>query len=481
MRNSYGFRLGTAFALVGAAAAILTTLAVNLVVGGLLTGYFAQRQSTEQQQVVAALTASYRAHGGWDRTDLDALGATVEMDGGTLAIEGSSGDAVWRSTDSGMGAMRGMMGGQMMGQGALGPERRLAVTVDGSRVGTAVLRLPQAGLAAPDRAFRDAVNRTLLATGVVVAGLAVLVGVLLARRATVPVRRLTAAAEAWSRGEREHRVSYSANDEFGAMAASFDRMADSIEDQERVRRVFAGDVAHELRTPLMILRGQVEAMQDGVVERDDATLASMHEEVDRLGRLVADLEVLASADAARFTLRTTAVDLRGLAGDVAGEFRALFPERTLLLETPDHPVVVDGDAVRLRQVLGNLLANALRFTPEGGSVDLALSTSGSRAVLQVSDSGPGIPADELPRVFDRFFRGRQAANAGSGIGLAVVRELVNAHGGSVRAANRPGGGAVFTVDLPLSQRAPASAAAGAAPPVERDPSRLVDGELPTSS
>ena len=122
---------------------------------------------------------------------------------------------------------------------------------------------------------------------------------------------------------------------------------------------------------------------------------------------------------------------------------------------------MEGDAVRLRQVLGNLLANALRFTPEGGFVDLTLSTAGSRAVLQVSDSGPGIPADELPRVFDRFFRGRHAASAGSGIGLAVVSELIDAHGGSVRAANRPGAGAVFTVDLPVSRREPASPAVAA--------------------
>jgi two-component system sensor histidine kinase BaeS len=173
-------------------------------------------------------------------------------------------------------------------------------------------------------------------------------GVLLARRATVPVRRLTAAAEAWSRGERARRVRYATRDEFGAMAASFDRMADSIEDQERLRQAFAGDVAHELRTPLMILSSQVEAMQDGVMDLDAAGLASMHEEVDRLGRLVADLEVLATADAARFTLRTAPVDLRELADGVVGELRPLFPDRTLRLELAAAPIVVDGDAVQLR-------------------------------------------------------------------------------------------------------------------------------------
>jgi two-component system, OmpR family, sensor histidine kinase BaeS len=461
MRRSYALRLGTAFAFVGVAAAVVTTVAVNLVVGGLLTGYFEQQQAAQQEQVVSALASSYRVHGGWDRTDLDTLGASLTMSGGTLAVEDASGRIVWQSSTTGMGGMMGS-GGQMMGQAALGPEQRLAITADGGRVGTAVLRLPQAGLAAPDRAFRDAVTRTLLVTGVIVAALAVLLGVLLARRATVPVRRLTAAADAWSRGERARRVRYPARDEFGAMAASFDRMADSIEDQERLRRTFAGDVAHELRTPLMILRGQVEAMQDGVMDRDDAGLASMHEEVDRLGRMVADLEVLASADAARFTLRTAPVDLGELAAEVAAELRSLFPDRTLRLEAASVPVVVDGDPVRLRQVLGNLLTNALRFTPEGGSVELSLAATGPEAVLRVSDSGPGIPEDELPHVFDRFFRGRQAGYTGSGIGLAVVSELVRAHGGSVSAGNLPGGGAVFSVTLPLIGGSPAPAVSAAA-------------------
>lgn len=451
MRRSYTLRLAAAFAIVGVAAAGLTTLVVNLVVSGLLNGYFDQQQAARQEQVVSALATSYRAHGGWDEGDLTSLGGSLMMSGGTLQVLDDSGRAVWQSGASGMGGMQGMMG--MDGHGALGPERRLPITVDGSQVGTAVLRLRPAGLAAPEVAFRNAVNRALMVTGLAAAALAVVLGVLLARRATVPVRRLTAAAEAWSRGERGRRVRYPAADEFGAMAASFDRMADSLEDQERLRRVFAGDVAHELRTPLMILRSQVEAMQDGVVERDDAALASMHEEVERLGRMVADLEVLASADAARFTLQTTPVDLNELAAGVAVEFRALFPDRSIVVEANGNAVTVDGDPVRLRQVLENLLSNALRFTPEGATVAVRLAAVGSEAVLEVVDSGPGIPEDELPRVFDRFFRGRRARANGSGIGLAVVSELVRAHGGGVRAGNQPGRGAVFTVTLPLAGRA----------------------------
>jgi signal transduction histidine kinase len=467
MRSSYAVRLAVAFAVVGAGAAALTAIIINLVLGQLLTGYFQQQQVRQRDQVVSALTASYREHDGWDMAELSGVGSSLMMGGGTLQVLDASGNTVWQSSD-GMGGTRGMAGMMgsgtgMMGQGSLGPTQRIPIVVDGRQVGTAVMRLPQAGLATPDQQFRNAVNRTLLVTGLAAGGLAVVLGVLLARRATVPVQRLTATAEAWGRGERDRRVRYPAADEFGRMAASFDRMADSIDEQDRMRRVFAADVAHELRTPLMILRSQVEAMQDGVMERDDASLASLHEEVLRLGRLVADLEVLSAADAARFTLRRTPVALDAVASSVVEEFRIAFPGRQLALRADSGSVTVEGDPDRLRQVLTNLLSNALRFTPAGGVVEVRVSADGSEAVLEVTDSGPGIPEDELPRVFDRFFRGSRSRGDGSGIGLAVVQELVSAHGGTVSAVNIPRGGARLVVRLSVTgQSARAATAPGSA-------------------
>jgi signal transduction histidine kinase len=459
MRRSYAVRLALAFALVGAGAAALTALVVNIVVGQLLTGYFNQEQTRQRDEVVSALAASYRAHGGWEAAELSGVASPVVMGGGSLQVLDASGSTVWQSS-SGTGGtgMSGMMqSGGMMGQGLLGPSQRIPILVDGRQVGTAVLRLPLAGLATPDQQFRDAVNRTLLVSGLAAGALAVGLGVLLARRATVPVRRLTATAEAWARGEHDRRVGYASADEFGLMAASFDRMADSIEEQERMRRVFAADVAHELRTPLMILRSQVEAMQDGVIERNDASLASLHEEVLRLGRLVADLEVLSAADAARFTLRSAPIALEPLASGVVEEFRAAFPDQQVSLQVEGDSAIVEGDPDRLRQVLTNLLSNAVRFTPAGGGVEVRVSTAGQEAVLDVTDSGPGIPEDELPRVFNRFFRGSRSRGDGSGIGLAVVSELVRAHGGTASAGNVPGGGARFQVKLPAT--APSAAVA----------------------
>jgi signal transduction histidine kinase len=173
----------------------------------------------------------------------------------------------------------------------------------------------------------------------------------------------------------------------------------------------------------------------------------------RLGRLVADLESLAVADAAGFSLKPAPTDLRPLVEEVVGEFAGPFAAEGIRLESALAPLQADVDPVRMRQVLANLLSNALKFTPEGGRVLVEVGAEGDRANVRVSDSGPGIPSDELPRVFDRFFRGRAAGGGGSGIGLTVVSELVRAHGGTVDLESAPGAGTTVTVRLPRTAQA----------------------------
>jgi two-component system, OmpR family, sensor histidine kinase BaeS len=338
----------------------------------------------------------------------------------------------------------------MMGTAALGPSQRLPVTVDGTVVGTAVVRLPLQGLLTANVAFRDAVNRLLLVGGLLGALAAVGLGLMLARRATVPVRDLTRTARLLAGGNRAARVQQRSGDEFGQMAAAFNSMADTIVEEDWLRQTFAADIAHELRTPLMILSSQLEAMEDGVLDLGSDSIRSLQEETRRMSKLVGDLEVLASADAAHFTLQKERVDLAVVAAAVAAEFGQLFQAEAVQLETQLEPAIVEGDPGRLRQIVGNLLANALKFTPRGGRVRIRLWQEADRAVIEVSDSGPGIPKDELGRVFERFFRGRAARAGGSGIGLTVVRELITAHGGDVRVANAIDGGAVFTVTLPMA-------------------------------
>jgi signal transduction histidine kinase len=446
MRNSYAWRLAAAFAGVGLAAAILTAILVNLSFGGLLNGYLNQQQQARQDQVVALLADAYQRHQSWDPAELDTLSPALAMMGAGVSLEDASGHLVW----SVAGGSSGSMMGPMMGRAALGPPQRLPVKVDGTVVGTAFVSLPLQDRLAVNVAFRDAVNRVLLVGGLLGGMAALAMGLVLARRATVPVRDLTRAARQLASGDRAARVVQRSGDEFGQMAVAFNSMADTIVEEDRLRQTFAADIAHELRTPLMILSSQLEAMEDGVLGLGPDSITSLQEETHRLSKLVADLEVLASADAAHFSLHKERMDLAVLAAAVAAEFRQLFDAKAVNLDTELESTMVEGDPSRLRQVLGNLLANALKFTPTGGRVRIKLVPEVRRAVMNVSDSGPGIPKPELDRVFERFFRGQGGAAGGSGIGLTVVRELVAAHGGEVSAANAGDGGAVFTVTLPLA-------------------------------
>jgi signal transduction histidine kinase len=445
-RGSFARRLVVAFAGVGVAAAAMTALLVNLAFGGRFSSYLEQQQGVRQEQLVAALSGSYRRMGGWEARDLERIGVLALTDGGTLRLVDPAGRTVWQAGGQD-GGMAGMHHG-MMGAVALGPEQRLPVEVDRAVVATAVVRFPAVGVLPADRAFRASVNRLLLLGGITAALAALAFGLLLARRATAPARALGQAATALAAGDRSRRVPEAADEEFGEMVRAFNQMADRIEAEDRLRREFASSVAHELRTPLTILRTQVEAIQDGVVAADPGTLASLHEEILRTGRLIGDLETLGAAAAAGFSLDRRRVELRPLLEDATREFAGPFEARGVRLETRLADLVVPGDPVRLRQVVANLLSNALKFTPPGGLVRVELAGGDEVAVITVADSGPGIAPDELPRVFDRFFRGRGVRAGGSGIGLSVVWELVGAHGGEVDVASDPGRGATFTVRLP---------------------------------
>ncbi|WP_245595403.1 sensor histidine kinase [Glycomyces tenuis] len=274
-------------------------------------------------------------------------------------------------------------------------------------------------------------------------------GLYTARRATAPIAELTGAARDLAAGRRDRRVEGAPDNEIGQLATAFNTMADRIEKEDELRRLFAADVAHELRTPLAIVRSELEALQDGVHEPTPEIMASLHEETLRLGRLTADLEALASADAAAFTLERAPLSLTALIRDTIDGFAGQFTEAGIDLRTDLAEVHVNGDAVRLRQIVTNQLTNALKFVPAGGTVTVRLDAEDDWAVLRVADTGPGIPAEDLPRVFDRFFRSRTTRTDGSGIGLAVAAELAAAHGGTITADSTPGHGTTFTTRLPV--------------------------------
>jgi two-component system, OmpR family, sensor histidine kinase BaeS len=296
----------------------------------------------------------------------------------------------------------------------LGPAQQIPVKVNGKTVGTVTVRLPAVGSLPEEVAFRGQVIGLVLAGGAAGALVSLALGIVFARRATRPVRQVTAAARAMAAGDRDIRLDVGRADEFGEMSRAVNTMADAAQAEEDLRQGFAAEVAHELRTPLTILRSQVEGLRVGVLQPGPEALTSLDEEVRRMSRLVADLQILGSADAAGFTLQRVTVDLAALAGETAREFGPLFEGAGIALETRLRPAPAWADPVRAAQILANLISNALKYTPAGGQVRLGTAADPPWAVLTVADTGPGIPADELPRIFDRFFRGRTARPAAPG-------------------------------------------------------------------
>lgn len=281
---------------------------------------------------------------------------------------------------------------------------------------------------------------------------AVIAGALLLSRAVLrPVRALTAAAQGLGSGDLGRRVPASGRDEIARLGAAFNRMAASLQASEERQRRLVGDIAHELRTPLANLRGYLEALQDGLVEPGPELFDSLHDEAMLQQRIVDDLQDLALAEAGALTYHMTGIDLRDLLGSSRNAHRAQAAASgvALAVDAP-RPVHVRADADRLRQVVGNLLQNALRATAPGGTVTLAAAERQGRAVLQVRDTGKGIPAEDLPRLFDRFWRAdpaRGRATGGSGLGLSIARRIVTDHGGTIEVDSRVGAGTTFTITL----------------------------------
>ena len=289
----------------------------------------------------------------------------------------------------------------------------------------------------------------ILGSAIAVA-IALLGATLVSRRITLPLRRLAEAARRLRAGDLDTRVADDSDPgELGELARTFDSMAETLARQADARRRLAGDLAHEVRTPIAILQGNLEELVEDAAQATPARLASLHEEVLRLGSLVEQLDVLGQADAPVQIIDRAPVDLSEL---VRAQLEALRPQldgKRLTLEHRLGAVTVDGDRVRLGQVVANLLSNAVKFSPAGGRIEVIVESIGADARISVADTGPGIPADERAHVFDRFWRGSAAGSvSGRGIGLAVVSDNVRAHGGRVEVEGSRSGGTRFMVTLP---------------------------------
>ncbi len=447
-------------AMVGLAAGSI--LIVGLLVNGALTtrfeDYLRANLDERSRTMAGALGRAYEARGGWDQRMLMDLTHLAMSESLSLELKSPEGTVLWRTMGMGMGMMPRMPGmHEMPGTGGnLGGMASSSQDVKAGNRTVAVLTLRARGgpgvFSNLELAFLRGLNRSILISGLGVGALALVAGLLMASGVTRPLASVTDAARRIRSGDLSVRVGESGPEEVRELGSAVNHLAEGLATQEKLRRRLTADVAHELRTPLATMQSHLEAFSDGVWEATPERLAVCQSELLRLVRLVGDLERLAQAEAEP-KLEIEEIAAREVVDRTAGAFQAAFAAKgvQLVLNPGDSGLKVRADRDKLAQILGNLVYNALKYTPPGGRVGIEARSDGARIIFEVSDTGPGIPEEELPFVFERFYRGdpsRTRLTGGAGLGLAIAMALARAHEGTIEVESQVDRGSRFRLILP---------------------------------
>ncbi|MDI9549296.1 MAG: ATP-binding protein [Chloroflexota bacterium] len=457
-------KVAISLAVVVAVALATTAVLVERWAGDAYRGYIVSARQGQMQQLAAQIALVYDQTRDW-RTVQDWLNNASTETGssntpqGRGRMHGSSGAGPWR--DAAYILVDPVDGSPLAGNapdatGALATGA--PVMLDGAEVARLVLVGDTNGLGPNEQALLSQVRRSIALSAIVSALFALALGAVLMTNILQPLKKIEAGVAAVARGDLSARVvDDSRRDELGRLAANFNSMASSLQEQEQLRRRLVSDLAHELRTPLSVIQGNLQALLDGVYPLSMDELQTVYDETDLLVRLVHDLHELAQAEAGRLPLSLQHIQAHSALQHMANLFRPIAGQRGVSLVVLPAPegLTTLADPDRLHQILHNLIGNALRHTPAGGSVTLSAKRLTDGIVrISVADSGPGILAQDLPHVFERFYQSgdrhdrQDSYTAGAGLGLAIVKALVEAHRGSVGIQSDPGRGATFWFDLP---------------------------------
>lgn len=432
-------------------------LAVNLVFHHQFSDYLTKINEATFEQLPSRLSSLYQAKGTWDPTALDEISHTLPI-GTVVTLTDPSGKlvATLSSTmDDMMHGQGGMSMSMSMSSSSSTRWKMKTLTVSGplGTLATAVVRYPAPILNSQDVLFQFSVFLSLLFAG----GLALLFGIILSyftsRRLVAPLKRLTLAADRIGHGHLDERVGLQTKDEIGQLANAFNAMVDNLNRQEILRKQFTADIAHELRTPLTSIKSYIEAFQDNILPANQENLSSIHEEIDRLVDLSSDLKDLNVAEIGALTLILEPVDLKHLLDKVIHSLHPLIQEKQLTLSwnVPPELVTTSGDVRLLTRLFYNLVHNAYRYSDIGGRVTVALTQTPDFAEIRIKNTGIGIPEEDLPFIFERFYRAdksRTRETGGTGIGLALVRQITTLHQGTITVQSKVGQETEFIVLLP---------------------------------
>ena len=450
--RSLTLKLTLAFLFVGLIGALLVAVFVGLRTQSEFGQFVSDRY---QQDLIDELGSYYQQNGSWDGIDAITFRLPPRHPGDKAGYMRAPVALIDNTEVVVYGSQRYQIG-QKLTRSEL--RQAIPVEVNGQVVGSMVLDLPteadRRADPSPEADFLRRINLAILLSALGATAVALVLGILLARAISRPVRELTEATQIVAQGDFGHQVPVRTQDELGELAKSFNQMSADLAQASQLRRQMTADIAHELRTPLSVILGYTEALSDGKLHGSPGMYQAMYGEAQLLSHLVDDLRTLSLADAGELTLNRLPVAPGECLERTAASQAALAAQQSVEVRVqvaPNLPLI-EADRERIAQVLGNLMSNALRYTPAGGTITLSAEAAGESVMLRVSDTGPGIEPDHLPHIFQRFYRADEfrTTNGESGLGLAIAKSLVEAHGGTITVESIVGQGTTFTVALPAS-------------------------------
>ena len=460
MRNSLRTKLSLSYILCALLLVAVIIFLTNFLLEKQFKNYIIQKQEQMNKETVNLISQQYEEETGWKGANIENIGVSALTNGLIVKVKDASGRMIWDAMAHNNGICTSMLAHMAQNMSSRYPhfeggyvEADYPVTYNFKRVGSVSI-----GYYGPyyfndnDLAFINTLNKMLISVGIFALLFALVLGSVMARRLSLPISRVIASAGQIAKGYFDDRISDKSNTkEIGQLTSTINNLAETLEKQEVLRKRLSGDVAHELRTPLATLQSHLEAMIDGIWKPDAERLKSCHEEILRINRMVGDLEKLARYESENLILNKTYFDVSRLIQRIMKNFENDFAVKEIETSFSGDVERINADKDKISQVVINLISNALKYTPQGGSVEIRVKGCGTETELVVRDTGMGIPPEDLPHIFERFYRADKSRNrmtGGSGIGLAIVKAIIEAHKGSIMVQSELNKGTEFTVILP---------------------------------
>lgn len=462
MKVSLKTRLSLSYVTVALVCIALISILTQFLVDRHFREYVQQNREKRNKEIITSIGQQYLGDGTWDMSGLETIGIGALENSLIIKIKDNNGKMLWDATVHNNGMcqriieqMAHNMNSRYPGMKGSYEEIPYDIYVRFQHVGTvAIGSYGPFYLSENDLAFINSLNKILLGVGIFSLFFALLFGGIIARRLSSPISRVIKTAQAIARGCFSDRVSVVTNTrEISQLTNTINGLAETLEKQEVLRKRLTGDVAHELRTPLATLQSHMEAMIDGIWKPDAGRLKSCHEEIIRINKMVGDLEKLAKFESENLVLDMSRFDVAELIKHILQNFESEYLHKRIAIEFDANEEWIFADRDKISQVIVNLLSNALKYTPEGGRVTVYITETQESIIIHVKDNGPGISEEDLPFIFERFYRSDQSRNrltGGSGIGLTIAKAIVEAHNGSIDVQSHLHEGTEVTVSLPRS-------------------------------